>query len=64
MVHLKVDYYFKSKTFPDNKGFANSVILFGFGASSIIFDQVETLYVNPDNYPPDKPYSDKFPNEK
>ncbi len=52
------------KWFPKAKGFANSVILFGFGGGSIIFDQIQTLYINPDNYSPDKPYSAEFPDEK
>ena len=52
------------KWFPHSKGFANSCILFGFGASAFIFDQVQTLYINPDNYSPDKPYSPEFPDEK
>lgn len=52
------------KWFPEKKGLANSAILFGYGASAIIFDQVQTIYINPDNYPPDKPYSLKYPDEK
>lgn len=52
------------KWFPDRKGLANSAILFGYGASAIIFDQVQTFYINPNNYAPDKPYSSKFPDEK
>jgi hypothetical protein len=27
-------------------------------------DQVQTLYINPNNFSPDKPYSKQFPNEK
>lgn len=52
------------KWFPGRKGFSNSVILFGYGASASIFDQIQTLYINPKNYSPDKPYSKDFPNEK
>ncbi|RNA25052.1 oxalate:formate antiporter-like isoform X1 [Brachionus plicatilis] len=52
------------KWFPGKKGFSNSVILFGYGASASIFDQIQTLYINPKNYSPDKPYSKDFPNEK
>lgn len=52
------------KWFPDKKGLANSAILFGYGASAVIFDQVQTIYINPNNYAPDKPYSPKYPDEK
>lgn len=50
--------------FPENKGFANSAILFGYGASAIIFSEVQTQYINPNNYSPDKPYSNEFQDER
>ena len=43
-----------TKWFPKRKGFANAIVLVGNG--SILFDQVETHYINPENMPPDKPY--------
>ncbi|CAF0937021.1 unnamed protein product [Brachionus calyciflorus] len=52
------------KWFSQKSGFSNSVILFGYGASSIIFDQIQTIYINPDNYSPDKAYSSDHPDEK
>jgi hypothetical protein len=52
------------KAFPEKKGFANSVVLFGYGASAIFFNQIETFFINPENFPPDKPYSENYPNEK
>ncbi|CAF0966203.1 unnamed protein product [Brachionus calyciflorus] len=52
------------KWFPNKKGLANSAILFGYGASAIFFDQVQTIYINPDNFSPDKAYSVKYPDEK
>lgn len=45
------------KWFPNNKGLANSAILFGYGAGGIIFNQVQTQFINPNNYSPDKEYS-------
>ena len=53
-----------SKWFPKSQGFATAVIMFGFGTGSLIFNQMQTLFINPNNYPPDKPYSDRFPDEK
>lgn len=50
--------------FPESRGFANSAILFGYGAGGIIFNQLQTQFINPDNYSPDKPYSDEYPDEK
>ena len=38
--------------------------MLGFGAGSIIFDQLQTFYINPQNFSPDKPYSSQFPDEK
>ena len=58
------DFKNKIKWFPNSKGMANAVVLFGYGASSVVFDQVQTLYINPNNFSPDKPYSNEFPNEK
>ena len=52
------------KWFPHSKGFASSCILFGYGVSALVFDQIQTLYINPDNYSPDKPYSPEYPDEK
>ncbi len=56
--------HFCLKWFPNSKALANSAIVFGYGGSSIIFDQVETIFINPDNYSPDKPYSSHYPDEK
>ena len=55
---------FGMKWFPQKKGLANSIILFGYGASAIVFSELQTQYINPNNYSPDKPYSDQYPNEK
>ncbi len=52
------------KWFVESRGKASSFILFGLGSGSIIFNQIETLYINPDNYSPDKPFSNKYPDEK
>jgi MFS transporter, OFA family, oxalate/formate antiporter len=52
------------KWFPNNRGLATSIIMLGSGASGIIFNQVQTQYINPNNIPPDKPYSEQFPDEK
>ena len=37
--------------FPDNPGLVSGVILGGFGVGSLIFDNVLTHVVNPDNLP-------------
>lgn len=50
--------------FPRKSGLAVSTILFGYGASSILFDQIQTMYINGDNLSPDKPFSPKYPDEK
>ena len=55
-------YFFK--WFPYSKAFANSVLLIGLGLGTVVFEQVQTLYINPENISPDKPYSDEFPDEK
>ncbi len=52
------------KWFVESRGKASSFILFGLGSGSIVFNQIETLYINPNNYSPDKPFSDKYPDEK
>ena len=36
----------------------------GFGLGGLVFTEIQSLYINPDNYPPDLAYSDKFPKEK
>ncbi|RNA25051.1 oxalate:formate antiporter-like isoform X1 [Brachionus plicatilis] len=52
------------KWFPNKSGLSVSAILFGYGASSILFDQIQTMYINPGNLSPDKPFSSSFPDEK
>ncbi|CAF0937012.1 unnamed protein product [Brachionus calyciflorus] len=52
------------KWFPKNNGFSNSIILFGYGTSSIIFDQIQTMYINPNNLSPDQVFSSINSNEK
>ena len=37
------------KWFPDNKGFVNGIILAGFGLSPVIFTQIMTQLINPNN---------------
>lgn len=37
------------KWFPDNRGLANGVIVAGFGLGSLIFNWIQTGYLNPDN---------------
>ena len=44
------------KWFPNSKGSANSAILFGYGIGGIIFNQIQTQFINPNNYSPDKSY--------
>ncbi|CAF0966220.1 unnamed protein product [Brachionus calyciflorus] len=50
--------------FPNRRGLANSIILFGYGASAIAFNQIQTKYINPNNISPDKAFSPEFPTEK
>eukprot|EP00117_Sycon_ciliatum_P049635 scpid67080/ scgid35148/ Oxalate:formate antiporter; Oxalate:formate antiport protein; Oxalate:formate exchange protein len=40
------------KWLPNHKGLASGIVVAGFGASSSIFTQVQTLYINPDNLVP------------
>ncbi len=51
--------YFNFKWFPESKGKANSVILFGLGAGGILFNIIQTDYVNPKNLSPDSLYSNR-----
>ena len=62
--YISIKFYFILKWFPNSKGFASSAVLFGIGAGSIIFDEIQTQYINPNNYSPDKAYSNLTPNEK
>jgi len=57
-------FWFPLKWFPESKGLASSCILFGYGAGGIVFNQVITRYINPDNLSPDMPYSPQYPDEK
>ena len=50
--------------FPLSKGLATSAILFGYGGSSSLFILLQTLYINPENFSPDKPYSPEYADEK
>eukprot|EP00117_Sycon_ciliatum_P001390 scpid48894/ scgid7074/ Oxalate:formate antiporter; Oxalate:formate antiport protein; Oxalate:formate exchange protein len=34
---------------PSHRGFANGIVVAGFGAGALIFDQVQTKYINPHN---------------
>ena len=47
-----------------SKGLASSVISIGIGIGPLIFDQIQSFYINPKNYSPDKAFSTDFPNEK
>ncbi|CAG2100011.1 unnamed protein product [Medioppia subpectinata] len=38
--------------FPNNKGIVTGITVGGFGLGALIFDQVQTLYLNPNNYSP------------
>ena len=62
-LYLDLDNIFL-KWFPKNTGFSNSVILFGFGISSVIFNQVQTFYINPNNKSPDVSFSPSNQEEK
>ena len=37
---------------PNYKGLANGIVGAGFGAAPLIFNQVQTRYINPDNLSP------------
>ncbi|XP_076467195.1 apicoplast pyruvate carrier 1-like [Babylonia areolata] len=39
--------------FPDHRGLMSGLIFVGFGLGSTIFNQIITLYLNPNNIPPD-----------
>eukprot|EP01084_Bolivina_argentea_P221352 374927_1 len=36
--------------YPTRKGFVNGIVLCGFGISALIFDKVQTVLINPNNY--------------
>ncbi|QQP56483.1 Uncharacterized protein FKW44_001164, partial [Caligus rogercresseyi] len=38
------------KWFPKNKGLAAGVIVSGYGGGSFIFNQVQTRFINPENF--------------
>lgn len=40
------------KWLPNHRGLANGLIVFGFGFGSLIFNFVQTLYINPKNVAP------------
>lgn len=40
------------KWFPNHRGLANGLIVFGFGFGSLIFNFVQTFYINPNNVNP------------
>lgn len=40
------------KWLPNNRGLANGLIVFGFGFGSLIFNFVQTGYINPKNVKP------------
>jgi hypothetical protein len=42
----------------------SSFVFIGSGIGSTIYPEFSTYYNNPENLSPDKPYSDKFPDEK
>ena len=42
---------------PNHKGLVNGIVLAGFGGGAFIFDQVQTIYINPHNLSPDLPVS-------
>lgn len=52
------------KWFPESKARASSIVLFGFGLGALVFTQIQSHFINPNNYPPDEVYSPEFPNEK
>jgi len=53
-----------TKWFPEAKGKASAFIFLGMGISGVIFPELSTNYINPLNLSPDRPYSDKFQDEK
>ena len=40
------------KWLPNHRGLANGLIVFGFGFGSLIFNFVQTFYINPNNVSP------------
>ncbi|XP_023228151.1 uncharacterized protein LOC111628560 [Centruroides sculpturatus] len=42
------------KWFPNRKGLVNGIVVSGFGLGALIFNQVQTTYLNPKNLVPDK----------
>ena len=55
---------FVTKWFPESKGKVSAFVFLGMGISSVIFPELATYYINPENLSPDKPYSDDFLEEK
>jgi len=51
------------KWFPKSKGTACAIIQFGYGCGGILFNQIQTQFINPNNYSPDLPYSAEYPDE-
>jgi hypothetical protein len=51
---------FRLKWFPNNKATVTGITVGGFGLGALIFDQVQTLYLNPNNISPkdDNPNDD------
>lgn len=48
---------------PAKKGLVTGLVQMGFGAGAFVFNQIQTLYINPDNFTPDQSISDQS-NEK
>ena len=42
-----------SQWFPAHRGFVAGAVFLGFGLGSVIFNQIITVFVNPDNLSPD-----------
>ena len=43
---------FSTQWIPEHKGRVTGIVMIGFGGGSLIFDQIQTAYINPANLSP------------
>lgn len=50
---IGIEHFFQ--WFPNHRGLVAGIVVAGYGSGSLIFNQIQTLYINPDNFAPKGP---------